>query len=132
MAMFSKKDLESQQSGGAQGDETIVGPSVKLEGDLKSNGSIRIEGEVVGKVETTGELYVGESARIDADVKAGNAKVLGSVNGNLTAKEDLELGEQAKVSGDVNTGMLSVARGAKLNGQCNMGGEEGQEAKDKS
>ena len=38
--------------------ETIVGPSVKVEGDLNSDGNIVIEGQVNGKIKTTKQLRV--------------------------------------------------------------------------
>ena len=50
-------NLENTVNGPA---ETIVGPSVKIQGDLNSEGNIRIEGQVTGKVQTTQNVYVGD------------------------------------------------------------------------
>jgi cytoskeletal protein CcmA (bactofilin family) len=50
--------------------ETVVGPSVKIQGDLNSEGNIRIEGQVQGKVKTSQSVLVGNGAKIVADIMA--------------------------------------------------------------
>ena len=57
--------------------ETVVGPSVKIQGDLNSEGNIRIEGSVTGKIVTTQSVHVGDAAVIVADMQAGNAIIAG-------------------------------------------------------
>src|SRR6266498_115712 len=82
--------------------ETVVGPSVKIQGDLKSEGNIKIEGQVNGKVKTSQSLFVIPGAKIMADVWAGNAMVGGDIAGNLKVSGHLVLQSTAKVLGDIN------------------------------
>ena len=100
--------------------ESIVGPSVKIEGDLKSQGNLRIDGTVTGKVKTTQNLFVGESANISADVEAENAVIGGSVQGNTKVSGVLQLTRTARVTGDINCGSLQVEQGAFFIGKCQM------------
>lgn len=100
--------------------ESIVGPSVKIEGDLKSNGNLRIDGTVIGKVHTAQNLFVGESANIAADVDAENATVYGVVQGNIKVSANLILGPTGKIIGDINCGRLKVEDGAYFAGKCQM------------
>ncbi|HYC80128.1 MAG TPA: polymer-forming cytoskeletal protein, partial [Candidatus Binatia bacterium] len=72
-----------------QGAETIVATAMRIEGDLKSNGNIRIDGIVSGKVHTSQDLTIGPSAQIDADLIANNAVIAGVVKGNVTVKNSL-------------------------------------------
>ena len=55
--------------------ETVVGPSVKIQGDLNSEGNINVEGQVTGKISTTQGVFVKEGAKITADISAGNAVI---------------------------------------------------------
>ncbi|KKS12810.1 MAG: hypothetical protein UU69_C0022G0006 [Candidatus Magasanikbacteria bacterium GW2011_GWA2_41_55] len=55
--------------------ETIVGPSVKVEGEFVSEGNIVIEGQVSGTVKTAKHLRVEEGAKINANVGAESALV---------------------------------------------------------
>lgn len=102
--------------------ETVVGPSVKIQGDLNSEGNIRIEGSVLGKVNTTQSVHIGEAAVIQADMQAGNAIIAGQVQGNIKVSGNLILQATARVSGDVACAVLRVEDGALFSGKCNMKG----------
>jgi len=107
--------------------ETIIGPSVKVEGDFAGQGNLIIDGVVKGSVSTDGNLKVGEQAKITASVKADNAFVSGEIKGNMIIKGDLELTNTAKVWGDIEAKSICVARGAVLNGKFTMTGTKGDE-----
>jgi len=102
--------------------ETVVGPSVKIQGDLNSEGNIRIEGSVSGKVKTTQSVHVGEAAKLTADIFAGNAVVAGEVQGNLKISSNLILLKTARINGDIACAILRVEDGAQFTGKCAMGG----------
>lgn len=102
--------------------ETVVGPSVKIQGDLNSEGNIRIEGSVAGKVKTTQSVHVGEAAKIAADMQAGNAIVAGEIQGNLKISGSLILQATARVAGDISCAILRVEDGAQFTGKCAMQG----------
>jgi len=100
--------------------ESIVGPSVKIDGDLKSQGNLRIDGTVTGKVKTSQNLYIGESANITADVEAENAVIGGIVTGNVKVSGALVLGKNGRLTGDMVCGTLQVEEGAYFAGKCQM------------
>src|SRR6185436_1090282 len=102
--------------------ETVVGPSVKIQGDLNSEGNIRIEGSVAGKVKTSQSVQVGEAAKIAADVHAGNAIVAGEIQGNMKISGSLILLKTARIAGDISCTTLRVEDGALFSGKCHMGG----------
>src|SRR5690349_14626924 len=105
--------------------ETVVGPSVKIQGDLNSEGNIKIEGQVTGKVKTTQSVYVNEGAKITDDVNAGNAVIGGEILGNLKISGHLILQGTDKINGDINCQILRVEDGAQFSGKCNMGNGNG-------
>lgn len=112
------KNLENLQGPA----ETVVGPSVKIQGDLNSEGNINIEGQVAGKVSTSQSVFIKEGAKITADVSAGNAVVGGEVQGNLKIAGHLILQASARINGDVACQILRVEDGAQFSGKCNMKG----------
>ena len=107
--------------------ESIVGPSVKIEGDLKSNGNLRIDGTVIGTVKTSQNLTVGNSAHISANIEAENATVFGVIEGNVKVAGGLVLGSTGKILGDINCGKLKVEEGAYFAGKCQMKDKPGIE-----
>ena len=114
---ISKFDYEKDEAG--SGIDTVVGPSVVVEGDFASQGNITVKGIVSGNVKTSEHLAVEEGAKIMANVKAGSAIIAGEVRGNIKVKGTLELKNTARVLGDVESGVLIVSGGAGLCGKCN-------------
>jgi len=115
--MFKSDDVENK---GEVADDTIIGRSIKIEGDLSSGGDIIIEGEVKGSVKTGQHLKIGDQAKVQANVDAESAIVSGVVEGNVSVKNTLEMTESAKIFGDVSAKTLSIAAGATFNGNCKM------------
>lgn len=125
--MFQKPvtDSESMSSYSApqQDDvETIVGPSVHVEGDFASEGNILVKGSVSGNVKTSKLLTVEHGAKILANVRSGNAHISGEIKGNVRIEERLELTASAQILGDITCAVLVVEPGALIQGKINMKG----------
>lgn len=102
--------------------ETVIAPSVRVEGDFVSEGNIRIEGAVSGSVATKQDLFVGSDAEIKAEVSARSGMIAGVLKGNLKISDRLELASTARIYGDIDAAVLSVEPGAVLQGQLTVGG----------
>lgn len=102
--------------------ETVVGPSVHVEGDFASEGNILVKGMVSGNVKTSKLLTVEPGAKIAANVRAGNALISGEIKGNVRAADRLEVTGTAKIAGDIVCKILVVEAGALLHGKVTMKG----------
>lgn len=100
--------------------ETIIGPSVKVEGNFKGEGDLLIDGILIGSIETENNLRVGSGAVIEATIKANNAYISGKVKGNLVIKGKLDVAGTAVILGDIKTQDLSIESGARLMGRIIM------------
>lgn len=100
--------------------ETIVSSAMRIEGELKSKGSIRIDGSITGKVHTSQDLVVGPNAQIDADVVAANAQIAGTIRGNINVKGLVMILETGKITGNISCGQLGIREGAYFSGACKM------------
>jgi cytoskeletal protein CcmA (bactofilin family) len=118
--MLSKRQPQTGQSNGSGYPDTIVSAGMRIEGELKSSGNIRIDGLVTGKVHTSQDLEVGPNAQIDADLIAQNAIIAGIVKGNVTIKNSLQIMETGKVLGNISCTSLGIREGAYFNGACRM------------
>ncbi|MFC1598145.1 polymer-forming cytoskeletal protein [Patescibacteria group bacterium] len=101
--------------------ETIIGPTVKVEGTFQSDDNILIDGEIVGTIKTSKDLTVGEGARIEADIEAANMFVAGDITGNIKVSGTMQLSSSARIKGDIETQIISVETGAVIQGQCVSG-----------
>lgn len=97
--------------------ETIIGASIKVKGNFQGQGDIIIEGSLEGSIKTEANLFIGNSAKVVANVEAKDAIVNGEVRGNLKIKGYLALGNSARISGDIQYKEVSIEKGAAVNGQ---------------
>lgn len=114
--MFNKnQDINSSKN-----IETIIGPSVKVEGDFRGEGDLIIEGILIGNLQTKNNLKIGQNAVVEAEIKANNAFISGKVKGNITVKGKLEITSTAIILGDIKAQILSIESGALLKGKLDM------------
>jgi len=111
--------------------ETVVGPSVHVEGDFSSEGNIIVKGTVSGNVKTSRVLNVEEGAKIFANVRANDAVISGEVKGDVKVGEKLELTSTARIAGDIDCKVLVVEAGALIHGKITMKGIEMPEKAEK-
>lgn len=100
--------------------ETVVGASLKVDGDLKSQGDMRIEGKVHGSIQTDGTVSIGQGAEVTANITAANAEIAGQVEGDIKVKDRLSLTESARVKGNLTSQELVIAQGAVFSGTSAM------------
>jgi len=94
----------------------LIGAGTVIEGDIRSNGDIRVDGTVYGSVASKAKVVIGTTGIIEGDVNSQNADVSGTVKGKTTVAELLFLKSTAKIIGDLVTGKLVVEVGAKFTG----------------
>lgn len=99
---------------------TIIGPGTTVSGEIKSKGTIRIEGMISGKLQSDDTIVVQESGRVKADLVAGQVVISGEVQGNVFAHERLEVTAKGKLVGDITAPRVSIAEGVLFEGQCTM------------
>jgi cytoskeletal protein CcmA (bactofilin family) len=101
--------------------ETIIGRGTQIKGTITAvNSGVRIDGQLEGNLISTGDVIVGDSGTLNAQLKARNAVISGLVNGDMDVEDKLELMPTAKVYGDIKAGMLIIGEGAVFKGACEM------------
>ncbi len=99
----------------------LIGTGTSIEGDLKSNGDVRVDGNIYGSIQTKAKAVIGSTGVVEGDINAQNSDISGTIKGKITVTELLFLKSTARVSGDIVTGKLEVEVGASFTGSCNMG-----------
>ncbi len=99
--------------------ESFVGVSSHFKGDIKSKGTLRIDGTVEGDIEADW-LVMGEKATLKGNVAARGVILGGKTEGNIAAREILEIRSKGRVLGDITTPKLVVSEGGILEGRSFM------------
>lgn len=100
--------------------DTILSAGLVIDGNLESQSSVRIDGQVLGRVSTTGMLELGPASVVSSDVRGQRVSVAGSVAGNVQASERVDLMTGARLTGDVRAPRLTIADGASFRGKVDM------------
>ena len=100
---------------------TFLGPDAKVDGTLEFEGTIRLDGTVVGQIKSdNGTLIVGEKAFVDAKIEVTVAVIMGEVKGTVIASDRIELYPPGKVIGDIQAPTIAIDEGGLFNGSCVM------------
>ncbi|MGB0885193.1 MAG: bactofilin family protein [Chitinophagales bacterium] len=116
----SKKDQHTSNSGNDNFSANTIQTGTSIEGHIKSDGSIRIDGILNGSISTKAKLVIGKTGIITGDVHCENASIEGRVEGKLQVQNLLDLKSTALINGDIFTAKLVVSPGAVFNGTCKM------------
>lgn len=124
MAMF-QRDNEHE----TKDMETVIGATVKVDGNFVGAGDVVVEGHVAGTLKTSKNLRIGEQSVVKADIEAANIIIAGEVRGHVSCRGRVEVLASGKVFGNVDTQTIAVAHGAVLHGKVSMAGHEPTETK---
>jgi cytoskeletal protein CcmA (bactofilin family) len=97
----------------------LIGVGTVIQGDITTNGDIRIDGALTGSIAVKGKLVIGVSGSVDGEIVCQNA---GGIKGKITVSELLTLKASAKLIGDIITNKIAIEPGATFSGSCSMGG----------
>jgi len=117
---------EVRMSDGSGSEVTVIGQGARLEGSVVSAGSLRIDGQVKGKITADGDVSLSSQSQVEADINATNVTVGGKFKGNINAKARAELSKGGRVDGNITWKSLVVAEGAIFSGQSLMDQPPGQ------
>jgi cytoskeletal protein CcmA (bactofilin family) len=96
----------------------LISNGTDITGDVKSNGDIRIDGSLKGKV------VIGPTGRINGEVICKNSEVSGIIEGKIIVGQLLNLKATSKILGDIVTVKLAIEPGARFTGTCDMNDTE--------
>jgi len=98
---------------------------VSIEGDLSFSNELLIDGKVNGKINATGTLIVGKSARIRGEVRVKSVTIQGTIEGNVFATERCVLEAGATLRGDVESPRLALDENASFLGRAKISAKRG-------
>lgn len=101
------------------GFETVLGMGSLIEGKVSSKGNVRLDGEFKGTLDISGNILVGETANIHADIDARNISIAGAVHGNVTGHK-VQLLRTGRIWGDIHAATLTIEEGAFIEGRIAM------------
>ncbi len=101
---------------------SLVGAGTVIEGKVKAEGSIRVDGRIVGDLAVKANATVGAGGVVEGNIIARNISLAGKVVGTVAASEKLVLESKSVMQGDIRATRLVVDEGAAFDGRCTRAG----------
>ena len=109
----------------ATGTSTII-PNCNIAGTFRSEGNIRLEGIVEGKIICKGKVVIGESGKVEGDIDCVDADISGTIIGNINASGIVNINKGGNVNGDITAENIKMDLGAKFIGRSLMKSQQSQ------
>jgi cytoskeletal protein CcmA (bactofilin family) len=106
--------------GNATGSTSLLSKEVKLEGEIQGSENLQVEGRFKGTIKLAGDLYIGPTGVVDADIEADNVIIQGQINGNVLARKQLQIQSSGKLMGDCTAQSIDIKEGALFEGRSKM------------
>ena len=117
----TSKDAMRQAEPTSERAPSRLGSSLHLKGEISGNEDLDIDGTVEGLVHIDErKLTVGATARLTADIIAGEVIVYGIVKGNVRGKGKVEIKKDGSVNGDLTTAQIIIEDGAYFKGSIEI------------
>jgi cytoskeletal protein CcmA (bactofilin family) len=105
----------------ASREAAVIGPSIHIDGDLRGEEDLLIEGEVNGTVQLkNNSLTIGTQGKVRADVYAHSIHVEGFMEGDLYGSERVNIRKSAQLRGNITSPRVSLEDGARFKGSIEM------------
>jgi cytoskeletal protein CcmA (bactofilin family) len=98
----------------------LIAAGTVIEGKIRSQGSVRVDGKLIGEVSASESLAVGISGEIEGNVTAKNVTVGGKVRGSINAQEKIVFEGKSVVKGDIRATRLVIDEGSTFDGKVSM------------
>ncbi|WP_428898206.1 protein CcmA [Parelusimicrobium proximum] len=113
MNFLKKGDFESGEH------ISVISAECFFQGTLNVQGSLRIDGKLLGSIDNAKHVVVGEHGKVEGDITAKNIIVSGEVEGNICA-DNLEVLSTSRITGDIRSKNIVVEGGARIKGQLHV------------
>ncbi len=106
--------------GNTGGTTSLLSKEVRIEGGIQGSENIQVEGKFKGSIKLTGDINIGPTGIVDADVEADNVVIQGELNGNVMARKQLQIQSSGKLLGDCTAQSIDIKEGALVEGRSKM------------
>ena len=99
---------------------SLLSKNVRIEGEVQGPENLHVEGYIKGAISLSGDIFIGNTGIVEADLEAKNIIIQGEVTGNVKAHQQLEIHPSGKLIGDCTAASIDIKEGAVFEGRSIM------------
>ena len=105
----------------AEEEGTNIPSGADITGTIKFDKIMRIDGNFEGELITdNGDLFVGKTGSIKANIRVRRAVIEGRVEGDIKASDKVEIRQKAHINGNLQAKELVIEAGVVFTGKCKV------------
>jgi cytoskeletal protein CcmA (bactofilin family) len=104
----------------SSGSTSLVSRPLVVEGEISGDENLHVDGRVKGIIRLTGDLFVGTSGAVEAEIEARNVVIQGSVSGKVLARRQFEVQPSGRFNGECTAASFEIREGAGFEGISKM------------
>ena len=112
--------------------DVIVGLNSSVDGDIVSDGSVRIDGKVSGSIKSKGDVIIGVNAVVNSDIEAVFCEISGQVTGSVHSDTQLKIYKSGSLKGDITVTSFTIEEGGVFKGNCDINPDPKEKKSDKA
>jgi len=99
----------------------VIGAGIEIAGDVAASADLSINGKISGSiVQSSHDVDIAESGKVNANISARVVKVAGEVEGDLAGSEKVFISKTGRVRGNIVSPRVQLEDGAIFRGSIDM------------
>ena len=115
MKLFAGKQARREAGG-----YSVIDHQLTISGDVRTEGTIRVDGRVEGSLHRADTLIIGAGGTVVGNIEAREVVVGGALHGNLTISERVEVQATATITGDIRAAAVHLLEGGTVHGHISI------------
>jgi len=99
---------------------SIIGAGDSYKGEINLKGTLRIDGEFFGKINSYSKVYIGKTGKVESLIIARNVIIGGLVKGEIFAEENIVVLKTAEIIGNIYSCSVNIEDGVIFAGECRV------------
>jgi len=99
---------------------SLISRNVVIEGQVEGPENLKVDGTIKGSININGNLIVGVTGLVEAEVEADNIIIEGQIEGTVQARGHLEIQTTGKMIGDISAQTIDIKEGSTFEGRSHM------------
>ena len=99
---------------------SLLSRNVNIDGEIQGQENLHVDGHISGAIKLNGDILIGSSGIVEAEIEANNIVIQGQVTGNVLARQQLEIQSSGSLIGDCTARSIDIKEGAMFEGRSKM------------
>jgi len=104
--------------------KSLIGKTLFIKGDIRSDEELLIEGKVEGKLNVKNRVIIGKNGIVNAEIKAREVIIRGKVNGDVNASYKVEIEPEGVLNGNIFSQRVHLTEGSVFKGNIDMSSKD--------